>query len=97
MISPEEIAVNPGKVQDVLDWKPPTRVPQVQSFLGLAGYYRRFISNFSMIAKRITELLKKGTKYVWREDCDDAFHPFMKLLTTSPVLTQPNIAKSFDV
>jgi hypothetical protein len=73
MISPEGITVDAGKVQDVLDWNPPTSITQVCSFLGLAGYYRRFILNFSKIVKQITELLKKGTKYVWSEDCDDAF------------------------
>jgi hypothetical protein len=73
VISLEGIVVDPDKVQDVLDWKPPTSVTQVCSFLGLAGYYQRFIPNFSKIAKPITELLKKGTKYIWSEDCDDAF------------------------
>jgi hypothetical protein len=97
MISPEGITVDPNKVQDVLNWKAPTSVTQVQSFLGLAGYYQRFILIFSKIVKPITELLKKGTKYVWSEDCDDAFHALKKLLTTSPVLPQPDIAKSFDV
>jgi hypothetical protein len=56
--------VDPDKVKDVLDWKPPTSVTQVHSFHGLAGYYRRFIPNFSKITKLITKLLKKGTKYV---------------------------------
>jgi hypothetical protein len=65
--------VDPGKVQDVLDWKLAKSVHQVPSFLGLAGYYRRFILNFSKISKPITELLKKGNKYVWSKDCDEAF------------------------
>jgi hypothetical protein len=56
--------VDPDKVQDVLDWKPPTSVTQVRSFLRLAGCYRRFILNFSKIVKPITKLLKKETKYV---------------------------------
>jgi hypothetical protein len=63
MISPEGIAVDLGKVQDVLYWMPPMSVTQVRSFLGLAGYYQKFIMNFSKITKLITKLLKKGTKY----------------------------------
>jgi hypothetical protein len=97
VISVEGIAVDPGKVREVLDWKPPTSMSEVRSFLGLAGYYRRFILNFSKIAKPITELLKKGNKYVWSDACDEAFENLKKLLTTSPVLAQPNIAKLFDV
>jgi hypothetical protein len=61
------------------------------------GYYRRFISNFSKISKPIIELLKKDIKYVWSKNCDEAFQMLKKLLTTSPVLAQPDIAKPFDV
>jgi hypothetical protein len=63
----------------------------------LAGYYQRFIPNFSKISKPITELLKKDTKYVWSKGCDEAIQMFKELLTTSPVLAQPNIAKPFDI
>jgi hypothetical protein len=72
-------------------------VHQVRSFFGLAGYYQRFILNFSKIVKPITELLKKENKYVWSEACDEDFQTLKKLLTTSPVLAQSNIAKPFDV
>jgi hypothetical protein len=97
MISPEGIAVDPGKVRDVLDWKQLTSITQVHIFLGLAGYYRRFIPNLYKISKPITELLKKGSKYVWSKDCDESFQTLKKLLTMSPVLVQPNITKPFDV
>jgi hypothetical protein len=89
--------VDPSKVRDVLDWKPPKSVHQVQSFLGLASYYRRFIPSFSRISKPITDLLKKGNKYVWSKDCDQVFRTLKKLLTTSPVLAQLDITKPFDI
>jgi hypothetical protein len=63
----------------------------------LAGYYHRFILNFSKIAKPITDLLKKEEKFVWNAEHDEAFQTLKKLLTTSPVLAQPNITMSFDV
>jgi hypothetical protein len=97
VISSEGITVDPDKVCDVLDWKPPKSVHQVRRFLGLACNYRRFIPNFSKISKPITKLLKKGTKYVWSKDCDEVFQTLKKLLTTSPMLAQPNIAKSFNI
>jgi hypothetical protein len=56
-ISKDGISVEPSKVQEVMDWKPPKSVQQIRSFLGLAGYYRRFIPDFSRIAKPMTELL----------------------------------------
>jgi hypothetical protein len=65
--------VDPSKVREVLDWKPPMTVYHVRSFLGLAGYYRRFILNFSKIAKPITDLLKKEKKFVWNAERDEAF------------------------
>jgi hypothetical protein len=97
VISPEGIVVDLGKVRDVLDWKPPKSVNQVRSFLGLVGYYRRFILNFSKISRFITELLKKGNKYVWSKECDEVFNTLKKFLTTSLLLAQLDIAKPFDV
>jgi hypothetical protein len=96
-ISQAGIAVDPDKVQEVMNWKPPMTVCQIRSFLGLAGYYRRFIPDFSRIAKPITELLKKEAKFVWGQKCEDAFHTLRQHLTTAPVLAQPNSSKPFDV
>jgi hypothetical protein len=97
MISPEGIDVDPGKVRDILDWKPPKSLHHVRSFLSLAGYYRRFILNFCKISKPITEQLKKRNKHVWSKDCDDDFQTLKKLLKTSSVLALPDIAKPFDI
>jgi hypothetical protein len=96
-ISQNGISVDPEKVQEVMDWKPPTTVRQIWSFLGLAEYYRRFILDFSRIAKPMTELLKKRVKFDWSQRCEDAFHELRQHLTTAPVLAQPNNTKSFDV
>jgi hypothetical protein len=72
VLSANGIAVDPSKVKDILEWKPPTTVHQVQSFLGLAGYYRRFILDFSKIVKPITSLLKNDTKFNWSSKCNEA-------------------------
>jgi hypothetical protein len=73
MVSSEGISVDPSKIREVLDWKPPRTVHQVRSFLGLAGYYHRFILNFSKIAKLIMDLLNKEEKFVWNAERDEVF------------------------
>ena len=80
-----------------MDWEPPTSVHEIRSFLGLAGYYRRFILDFSWIAKPMTELLKKRVKFVWSDKYEEAFHTLRKHLTSTPVLAQPNNTKPYDV
>jgi len=80
-----------------MDWEPPTSVHEIRSFLGLAGYYRRFILDLSRIAKPMTKLLKKGVKFVWSDNCEEAFHTLRKHLTSAPVLAQPNNTKPYDV
>ena len=95
-ISSEGISVDPTKVQEVMDWESPTSVHQIRSFLGLAGYYHRFIPDFSRIAKPMTELLKKGVKFVWNDKCEEAFQTLKARLTTAPVLAIPDSTKPFD-
>jgi hypothetical protein len=97
VLSAEGVAVDPGKVRDILDWKPPTTVHQVRSFLGMTGYYRRFIPDFSKVSKPITELLKVQVKFAWSLECEKAFQTLKRLLTTAPVLAHPDIEKPFDV
>ena len=69
VVSNGGIVVDPSKVKDVLNWKSPTDVGEIHSFLGLAGYYRRFIEGFSKLAKPMTALLEKNVKFVWSEKC----------------------------
>jgi hypothetical protein len=97
VLSANGIAVDPSKVKDIPEWKPPTTIHQVRSFLGLAGYYRIFISDLSKIVKPIKSLLKNDTKFNWSSRCNEAFEQLKVLLTTAPVLAQPNIEKPFDV
>jgi hypothetical protein len=96
-ISKGGIAVDPDKVQEVMNWKPPTTVHQIQSFLGLARFYRRFIPDFSRIAKPMIELLKRGAKFESGQKCEDAFHTLWQHMTTAPVLAQPDNNRPFDV
>ena len=72
-ISGEGITVDPTKVDTMTKWEAPTTVGEIRSFLGLAGYYRRFIENFSKIAKPMMELLKKDTKFICNEERDASF------------------------
>jgi hypothetical protein len=97
VLSANGIAVDPSKVKYILEWKPPTNVHQVRSFLGLVGYYRRFIWDFSKLMKPTTSLLKNDTKFNWSSRCNEAFKQLKVSLTTAPVLAQPDIEKSFDV
>jgi hypothetical protein len=86
VLSANGIVVDPSKVKNILEWEPPTIVHQVRSFLGLAGYYRRFIPDFSKIVKPITSLLKNDTKFNWSSRCNEAFEQLKVLLTTTLVL-----------
>jgi hypothetical protein len=72
------VLVDPGKVKDVLNWMPPTTVLEIQSFLGLAGYYRRFIKDFSKIAKPMTKLLEKNKAFEWTKECQASFEELKK-------------------
>ena len=89
--------MDPSKVASVTEWESPKNVGDIRSFLGLAGYYRRFIENYSKIAKPMTELLKKEKKFQWTEACEASFQELKKRLVTAPVLCLPDIQKDFQV
>jgi hypothetical protein len=73
IISKRGISVDPSKIQDVLSWNAYMSVSYIWSFLGLAGYYRRFIKGFSKISKHMTELLEKNKKFKWTPACEVSF------------------------
>jgi hypothetical protein len=89
--------VDPRKVQDVFSWEAPTSVSDIRSFLGLAGYYRRFIEGFSKISKHMAELLEKNKQFKWTPACESSFQELKERLTTAPVLVMPNMEKSFSI
>ncbi|WVZ94009.1 hypothetical protein U9M48_039953 [Paspalum notatum var. saurae] len=97
ILSEKGVAVDPSKVESVLNWKQPKTVTEIRSFLGLVGYYRRFIKDFSKTAKPMTSLTKKNAKYLWSPNCEEAFQSLNRSLTTAPVLAQPDVTKPFDV
>jgi hypothetical protein len=95
IISEGGIFVDPSKVKDVLSWKIPQNVSDIISFLSLAGYYRRFIEGFSKISKPMTELLAKGNTFEWTPRRETSFQELKKILTMAPILTMPDMEKSF--
>ena len=97
VISKGGIAIDPSKVDAVLQWESPKFVFEIRSFLGLAGYYRRFIEGFSKLALPLTQLTRKGQVYVWDAKCEKSFQELKKRLTSAPVLILPNPKESFVV
>nr|AAM74397.1 Putative retroelement [Oryza sativa Japonica Group] len=97
VITAQGVAVDPSNVESVTKWTPPKTVSQIRSFLGLAGYYRRFIENFSRIARPMTQLLKKDEKFKWTAECDKSFEELKKKLVSAPVLILPDPMKDFQV
>ena len=97
VITAQGVAVDPSNVESVTKWTPPKTVSQIRSFLGLAGYYRRFIENFSRIARPMTQLLKKDEKFKWTAECDKSFEELKKKLVSAPILILPDQMKDFQV
>ena len=90
VISAEGVYVDPQKIKAIVNWKPPTNVTEIRSFLGLAGYYRKFVEGFSKLAAPLTKLTRKEEKFVWSEACQQRFDELKRKLTSTPVLTLPS-------
>jgi hypothetical protein len=97
IISNGGILVDLAKVKETVAWSIPTTVTEIRSFLGLAGYYRRFIEEFSKIAKPMASLLEKGREFKWDEKCQDSFDQLKKRLMSPLVLVMPDLQKGFDI
>lgn len=97
IISGDSITVDPVKIEAIMEWPTPTNVHEIQSFTGMAGYYRRFVEGFSKIANPITELQRKNKKFIWTEKCEEAFQRLKVLLTTTPILNVSDMEEEFLV
>ena len=97
IVSKEGIRVDAKKIEVVVEWKPPRNVTEVHSFLGLVGYYRRFVKGFSMTPAPMTRLLQKNVKYEWSEKFQRSFDKLKEFLTEAPVLTQPTCGKEYVI
>src|SRR5262249_52967027 len=84
VVSKDGIQVDPRKVEAVSNWPRPTNVTKIRSFLGLAGYYRRFVKDFSKISAPLTQLTRKQVKFEWNEKCEQSFQTLKNCLTSVP-------------
>ncbi|GJT89426.1 putative reverse transcriptase domain-containing protein [Tanacetum coccineum] len=89
------IHVDPSKIEVVKNWKVPKTPSEIRSFLGLAGYYRRFIANFSKVAKPLTSLTQKNQKYEWGKEQEEAFQTLKDNLCNAPILLLPEGSEDF--
>ena len=90
IVSVEGVSADLQKVEDILNWKPPTSVTEIRSFLGLAGYYHNFVEGFSKIVTPLTRLTRKEEPFLWSEACQQNFDELKGRLTSAPVLTLPS-------
>jgi hypothetical protein len=97
VISKDGITVNPNKIEAVVSWDRPTNVSEVSSFLGLTGYYKRFVEGFSCITAPLTHLTRKNAKFEWKEECEKSFQELKQRLVTAPVLTIPSSSGGFVI
>ncbi|PKA63782.1 putative mitochondrial protein [Apostasia shenzhenica] len=96
IIDEDAVQADPGKIEDMMRWPVPRSVKELRGFLGLTGYYRRFIQGYGIMCKPLTDLLKKG-EFIWNEAADKAFSCLKERMSNSPVLALPNFAQEFQV
>ena len=97
IVSASGVSVDPEKVKAVMSWESPKSDFEICSFLGLAGYYRRFIEDFSRLAAPMTRLTRKEVKFKWNDLCEKAFQELKRRLTSSPILIVPERGQRYIV
>ena len=97
VVSAKGVEVDEEKIKAIREWMPPQNVSQVRSFLGLAGFYRRFVKDFSTIAAPMNELTKKDTPFQWGDAQDQSFQELKMRLTSAPLLSLPDFGKTFEI
>jgi len=97
VISKDGVAVDPSKVEAFINWEPPTNVHEIRSFLGLPGYYRRFVEGFSNLSGPLTALTKKNAHFQWNDKCEASFQELKKRLVSAPILVLPRESEKFVV
>ena len=97
VVSASGMSVDTGKVEDVMSWERPKSVFEIRSFLGLAGYYRRFIEDFSRLATPMKRLTWKEVKFVWDDSCERAFQELKRRHTSAPILIVPERGQRYTV
>ncbi|KAL0537317.1 hypothetical protein IC582_026294 [Cucumis melo] len=97
VVSSKGVSIDPAKIEVVTSWPRSSTVNEICSFLGLAGYYRRFVEDFSRIANPLTQLTRKGTPFVWNPACESSFQELKQKLVSAPVLTVPDGSGAFVI
>ena len=96
IISAEGVRVDPEKIRAIVDWPTPMNLTQLKGFLGLCGFYRRFVKRFSQIIAPLTDLTRKGA-FTWTEIAQISFNHFKKVMSSCPIIALPNFTKPFEL
>ena len=97
IITGNSVKMDPDKIKAIEQWTTPTKVNHIQQFLGICGYYRRFIKDFSNVAAALYNLLKKDVKWKWTTECDKAFKELKRKLVTYPIVRKPDFNREFTI
>ena len=97
VVTKDGVSVDPSKIEAITNWERPTSVTEIRSFLGLAGYYRRFVEGFSRLATPLTRLTQKNVKFEWSDECEKSFQDLKARLVSAPILTLPSESGGFVI